>query len=48
MCSEVGFITGVAIMPLTVLSILVWKNLNVKKLKQERETQKKEHGALSI
>jgi hypothetical protein len=32
-------IAGVAIMPLTVLSIFVWKNINVKELKQERQTQ---------
>ena len=30
-------IAGVAIMPLTVLSIFMWKNVNVKKLEQERE-----------
>ncbi|KAM0708971.1 hypothetical protein Q7P35_003007 [Cladosporium inversicolor] len=34
-------IAGVAIMPLTVLSIFMWKNINVKKLEQERETQTK-------
>lgn len=34
-------IAGVAIMPLTVLSIFMWKNINVKKLEQEKETQTK-------
>ncbi|UNI13375.1 hypothetical protein JDV02_000125 [Purpureocillium takamizusanense] len=34
-------ITGVALMPLCLLSIVVWKNINVKKIEEERGKQTK-------